>query len=223
MVCEIRAGFEPPDMKAPIWHYMRREHAEDLFRTYNLRFKQVAEWEDQNEGRINQASREFSWLRDHEMQIIDGIPFQRQDAHFELTERLVRFTNYGSCWSYSPPKSKELWEILNLGPDDVALECEVGDLLNLVKKDFMFSHVGQITYRSQDDARFHFDASDYLYTKLDHFSAEREIRVIIDFEWEPDSPFATAEAERNRFREVQMNLELIKSVITQSGESISLG
>lgn len=222
MACEIRVGFEPPDMKAPIWHYMRRQHAEDLFRTSNLRFKQVAEWEDQNEGRINQASRELFRLRDLEMQKIDGIPFQRQDVHFELTEKSVRFTNYGSCWSYSPPESKDLWSILNLGPDDVALECQVGDLLSLVKNDYMFSNVGHITYRSEKVAHYHFDASDYLYTKLDHFSAEREIRVIIDFECEPDSPFVIADPEQNRFRDVQVNLELIKSVTTQSGENISI-
>lgn len=170
MVCEIRAGFEPPDMKAPIWHYMRRQHAEELFRTSNLRFKQVAEWEDQNEGRINQASRELFRLRDYQMQRIDGIPFERQDMHFEVTEELVRFTSYGSCWSYSPPESKDLWEILNLGPDDVALECQVGNLLNLVTKDFMYSNVGHINYLSQKDAHYNFDVSDYLYTKLDHFS-----------------------------------------------------
>jgi hypothetical protein len=222
MVCEIRAGFEPPDMKAPIWHYMRRQHAEDLFRTSNLRFKQVAEWEDQNEGRINQASRELFQLRDYEMQKIDGIPFQRQDAHFEMTEGSVRFTNYGSCWSYSPPESKDLWEILNLGPGDVALECQVGNLLNLVTKDFMYSNVGHIKYRSQKDAHYHFDASDYLYTKQDHFGAEREVRVIIDFEWEPNSPFAIADDEKNRFREVEIDLSLIKSVTTRSGEVISI-
>ena len=221
MVCVVREGFEPPDMAAPVWHYIRRQHAEQLFQTSHIRFKQVAEWEDQNEGRINTASRELFRLRDSEMQKIDGIPFQRQDEHFELAERSVRFTNYGSCWSYTPPDSEDLWEILKLGPEDVALECRVGDLLKLVKRDYMHSNLGEIAYRDCMEAHYHFDASDYLYTKLNNFYLEREVRIIIDFEWEPNSPFVITDDEKNRYRDVEIDLELITSVTTRSGEVIS--
>jgi hypothetical protein len=222
MVCEIRRGFEPQNMDAPIWHYMRRIHAEELFATSKLRFKQVSSWGDQMEGRINTESRRLIRQRDENMRAVDGIPFFRQDEHFELMEMLPRTTNYGSCWSYNPPTEATMWNELNLGADDVALESSVGALLNLTQQEFMFSSIGQVRYWPPSSGVDHFDSNDYLFRKRDNFQHEREVRLMIDMEWEPEFSGSNPGPDWVSHVDIPIKLEKILGVTNRSDLSVNL-
>ena len=221
MACEIRPKFEPYDLNLPIWHYIKREYAEKLFQTSTLRFKQVASWQDSFEARVNERSRKFHRTLDAKLESIDGIHIKRPDVYFTLREDLTRKTNYGSCWTYTNPKSSYMWENLRLRDEGVALESTVGSLLNFLTRDFMFSDLAQVRYQIPGTGSYHFDIKDYMFIKRLRYFREREVRLTVDMEWEHDSPFNSLNAEANSFRELPVDLSLIKRVVDRGGRAVN--
>lgn len=221
MVCEIRSGFEPPQLDAPIWHYIRRDHAEDLFATSKLRFKQVASWVDQFEARVNSKSRKLIRARDAELEKLDGIPFRRLDAHFGLQEHLTRITNYGSCWTRTPPSSPIMWQALCLGQSGVAMKSTIRSLLRFVTNDYMFSDLGEIKYRFPGTGSEHFDMKDYMFIKRLRYFYEREVRLTIDMEWEPGSP-PKAGGNWKTHLDLPVDLDLITDIVDRRGKKYKL-
>lgn len=221
MVCEIRSGFEPRQLDAPIWHYMRRDHAEELFATSKLRFKQVASWGDPFEARVNSKSRKLIRSRDAESEKLDGIPFRRLDAHFDLPEHLTRITNYGSCWTHTPPSSPIMWQALRLGRSGVAMKSAIRSLLNLVTQDYMYSNLGEIKYRFPGTGSEHFDMKDYVFIKRLRYFYEREVRLTIDMEWEPESPPRAGGDWKTHF-DLPVDLGLITDIVDRCGKNFKL-
>lgn len=221
MVCEIRSGFEPPQLDAPIWHYIRRDHAEDLFATSKLRFKQVASWGDQFEARVNSKSRKLIRARDAELGKLDGIPFRRLDAHFGLQEHLTRITNYGSCWTRTPPTSPIMWQALCLAQSGVAMKSTIRSLLRFVTNDYMFSDLGEIKYRFPGTGSEHFDMKDYMFIKRLRYFYEREVRLTIDMEWEPESP-PRAGGNWKTHLDLPVDLDLITDIVDRRGKKYKL-
>lgn len=159
-----------------IWRYMDLLGLLDLIQNSELRFTQLAQFDDGFEGRIsNEEIKE-----DIRQKEIAGIPTHLDGQIRGLTEVLNRYTNYASCWTLNEPDSMMMWSIYAPNSQTVAIETDIGGIMKFAGDKDPEIIAGFMEYGDRENgilnAHNHLDA---IWAKWDYYAHERELRFLV--------------------------------------------
>lgn len=160
-----------------LWRYFDLEGALNLLKTKELRFTQLAQFEDGYEGRHSKAEK----VQDREERVKLGLAAPDSDLGFDLLDGFNRFHTFASCWTSIGPNSMMMWSIYAPKAESLALETTVGDLLNSLPEDGPEVFIGRLEYGDREN-----DKADIpnplgpIWHKWDYYSHENEVRLTVN-------------------------------------------
>lgn len=192
-----------------LWRYFDLEGALNLLKTNELRFTQLAQFEDGYEGRQSKAEK----VQDRDGRVKFGLATPDSDLNFDLWYVFNRFHTFASCWTSIGPNSMMMWSIYAPRAESLTLETTVGDLMNSLPEEGPEVFLGQLEYGDREN-----DPSDLpnpldaKWRKWDYYSHENEVRLTVNSNSFEENHGLRCVCEEPHYRQVKLEIFPIRRI-----------
>ena len=166
------------NLDTTIWKYSNVDSFLNQYINGTIGFTQLAEYQDYYEGKL----KDISFF---EKLYFGGKNRQSSDKEREETlksfERLIN-RHFASCWTLSENEDFALWKSFSDSTGGVAIKTTIGRFLDSLLQKIVPDH-DKVIYKpfyKRSFCKDLFQIKDYLYTKYEFYTYEKEYRFILD-------------------------------------------